>query len=141
MLEIIKNNPTVLFLIRWATIIIWCSYILSITTLIIYVGYAKNLDKCDVNFDSWMFSSIVMGFTFITLTLEDRRIGNDRFSAKCATIYFLVLWIIACVYFTNSNKTGIYFLFLRRLHSNRSIYFIHNNGYCNIFLKMILVHR
>ncbi len=100
MLEIIKNRPIVLFLTRWTTIIIWCSYILPITALIIYVGYAKNLDKCDVDFNSWMLVFILTTFTFITIILIERSNEDTRFVTKTGIVSFLILWIIACILFS-----------------------------------------
>nr|QBK93239.1 MAG: hypothetical protein LCPAC403_03730 [Pithovirus LCPAC403] len=103
----ISNNPVVLLLSRWATVIILCLYTLPVIALLIYIEPEANLDKCDVDFNGWMFAFIIMTFTFITITLVERYIEDTRFVAKAGIISFLILWIIACMLFSKSNKTGI----------------------------------
>ena len=107
MLEMVKNSSIVSFLTRWATVIIWCSYILPVTALLIYTETEANLHKCDVNFNGWMFAFITTTFTFITITLMERCNGYTRFVAKCGIVAFLILWITACILFDKSNETGV----------------------------------
>ncbi len=103
----IKNSTIVSFLTRWATVIIWCSYIVPIIALLIYTESKANLEKCDVDFNGWMFAFITTTFTFITITLMERCNENTRFIFKCSIVAYFILWITACILFSNSNKTGI----------------------------------
>ncbi len=88
---------------RCLTAIIWGLYILPIIALIISVGFTADLHKCDVDFSGWMFLFIITTYFFITLTLMERYIGDDRPIAKCSGI----LWVAAYILLANSDKTGI----------------------------------
>ncbi len=117
--ETLSTNNIVTFIRKYigeelmVIIVIICLVILfamPIAATVIYFKFSGDLDKCDVDFKTWMLTFIILEFVFIPCTIIAKFCCDKKkydFIVLWSGLGMIALWITACVFLAKANKTHI----------------------------------